>query len=256
MIFSTSNDCYHACKNNIKLVCSEVNVNKDLLIAKEEKQTVFNAIYKRTIKQLLNRLLAERNNDRIYTLLGFCYKKTNKLNKAISYFEKAIMVNQEAFSAFYQMGLCGLKLNKTCIAVNSFIKAIQSNPTNPYAVLNLGIAHEYCEEPDMAFMIYERLIETTPEFLPAYEKKAELFIKMSHYSDAIPLLNNMVKRNPNHTGAYEKLGKCYKKLGKTSYASRCFRKVLTTNASAEICSNAIRELKQINNRQEKKFQLC
>lgn len=231
-------------------------MNKDLLIAQEEKQTAFNAIYKNVIKQLLNRLVTDRNNDKIYTLLGFCYKKTNKINKAISYFEKAVMLNQEAFSAFFQMGLCGLKINKTCVAVNSFIKAIQSNPTNPYAVLNLGIAHEYCEEPDMAFMIYERLIETTPDFLPAYEKKAELFIKLSHYSDAIPLLNQMVKRNPNHAQAYEKLGECYKKLGKKAYASRCFRKVLTTNATADACGNARRELKQLNGQQKQKFQLC
>lgn len=231
-------------------------MKKDLLIACEEAQTGFSIIYKNAIKKLLNRALNDRNNDKIYTLLGFCYKKTNKINKAISYFEKAALLNTGSFSAFYQMGLCGLKINKTCVAVNSFIKAIQSNPTNPYAVLNLGISHEYCEEPDMAFMIYERLIETTPDFLPAYEKKAELFIKLSHYSDAIPLLNQMVKINPNNAKAYESLGNCYKKLGKKSYASRCYRKVLTTNATADAYGNAIRELKQINAQQPKKFQLC
>lgn len=231
-------------------------MNKDLLIAREERPTDFSCIYKNAIKILLNRALKDRNNDRIYTLLGFCYKKTNKINKAISYFEKAVLLNNESFSAFYQMGLCGLKINKTCVAVNSFIKAIQSNPTNPYAVLYLGISHEQCEEPDMAFMIYERLIETTPGFIKAYEKKAELFIKLSHYSDAIPLLNQMVKINPNNAKAYESLGNCYKKLGKKAYASRCFRKVLTTNASADAYGNAIRELKQINAQQPKKFQLC
>lgn len=81
-------------------------MKKDLLIAQEEKQTAFNAIYKKVIKQLLNTLVTDRNNDKIYTLLGFCYKKTNKINKAISYFEKAVMLNQEDFSAFFQMGLC------------------------------------------------------------------------------------------------------------------------------------------------------
>lgn len=231
-------------------------MKKDLLIAQEENTADFSVIYKHAIKELLQRALKDRNNDKIYTLLGFCYKKTNKINKAISYFEKAALLNSSSFSAFYQMGLCGLKINKTCVAVNSFIKAIQSNPTNPYAVLYLGISHEYCEEPDMAFMIYERLIETTPKFLPAYEKKAELFIKLSHYSDAIPLLNKMVKLNPNNAKAYESLGNCYKKLGKKAYASRCFRKVLTANATEDTYGNAIRELKQINAQQPKKFQLC
>lgn len=221
----------------------------------------FNAIYKSVIKQLLNKLLTERNNDRIYTILGFCYKKTNKLNKAISCFEKAVLLNLDSFSAFYEMGLCGLKLNKTCIAANSFIKAIQCNPTNPHAVLNLGISHEICEEPDMAFLIYERLIETTPNYLKAYEKKAELLMKLSQYNDAIPLLNQMVKRNPNNALALHNLANCYKKLGKLSYANRCYRKILTTNPSSEICIHAISELKH-NNRsaeriqQREKIKLC
>lgn len=229
-------------------------MKKDLLIAREERLTEFGCIYKNAIKSLLNKALKDRNNAKIYTLLGFCYKKTNKINKAISYFEKAVLLNPECFSAFYQMGLCGLKINKTCIAVNSFIKAIQSNPTNPYAVLNLGISHEYCEEPDMAFMIYERLIETTPGFVKAYEKKAELFMKLSHYSDAIPLLNQMVKLNPNNSRAYENLGNCYKKLGKHTCAYRCFRKILATSPEPEIYEKAISALKEINTQPERKQQ--
>lgn len=234
-------------------------MKKDLLQAQEETGSTFSSIYKSAIKQLLNKLLTDRNNDRIYTLLGFCYRKTNKFNKAISYFEKAVLLNPESFSAFYQMGVCGLKLNKTCVAVNSFIKAIQSNPTNPHAVLNLGIAHEYCEEPDMAFMIYQRLIETTPDFIKAYEKKAELFIKMSHYRDAIPLLNEMIKQNPAHALAYKKLGNCYQKLGKPDYAYRCYRKILTAAPESEIYDSAISELKQLNKTrkpQRQKIKIC
>lgn len=229
-------------------------MKKDLLIAREERLTNFSCIYKNAIKELLNKALKDRNNDRIYTLIGFCYKKTNKINKAISYFEKAVLINPESFSAFYQMGLCGLKINKTCIAVNSFIKAIQSNPTNPYAVLNLGISHEYCDEPDMAFMIYERLIETTPSFMKAYEKKAELFIKMSLFSDAISILTQMIKYNPNDAKAYQNLGNCYKKLGKQSYAYRCYRKILTTNPQPEIYEKAVSALKEINKQPERRQQ--
>lgn len=229
-------------------------MKKDLLTAPQYGVTDFSCIYKSAIQNLLNKILKDRSNDRLYTLLGFCYKKMNKLNKAITYFEKAIVLNQEAFSAYYQMGLCGLKLNKTCVAVNSFIKAIQSNPTNPYAVLYLGVSHEYCEEPDMAFLIYERLIVTTPDFIEAYEKKAELLIKLSHYSDAIPYLNRMVKSNPNNAKAYENLGNCYRKLGKQSYAYRCYRKILATNPEPEIYDKAISALKEINTQPERRMQ--
>ena len=236
-------------------------MKKDLLLAQESKNIKFAAIYQNVIKELLNKIIADRNNYKLYVLLGFCYKKTNKYNKAISYFEKALLLNKEAFSAFYQMGLCALKINRTCVAVNSFIKAIQTNPTHPHTVLNLGISHELCEEPDMAFMIYQRLIETTPNYTKAYEKKAELLIKMSQYSDAIPLLNQIVKLAPNNAIAYNMLGNCYKKLGKSTYAYRCFRKILNTNTTAEISTHALSELKQINkesskNEHRQKLKLC
>ena len=87
-------------------------MNKDFLIKQDEKTSTFTLIYKNAIKKLLNNLISERNNEKIYTLIGFCYKKTHKYNKAISYFEKAIMLNQNYFSPYYQMGLCALKINK------------------------------------------------------------------------------------------------------------------------------------------------
>lgn len=221
-------------------------MKKDILVAHEEKTSKFNSIYKNVIKLLLNKLINNRNNERFYTILGFCYKKTNKFNKAISYFEKAIMINQNYFSPYYQMGLCALKINKNCIAVNSFIKAIQTKTTHAHSVLCLGLAHEICEEPDMALMIYQRLIETTPNYLKAYERKADLLIKMSSFHDAIPMLNEVIKRNPNNVIAYQQLANCYNKLGKKTYASRCYRKILTTNINTPIYESAIRELKKIN----------
>jgi len=220
-------------------------VKNELNFAHEQKTSKINLIYKSAIKILLNKLITERN-EKIYTLLGFCYKKTNKYNKAISYFERAIILNQNYFSAYYQMGLCALKLNKNCIAVNSFIKSIQTRPTHAHSVLNLGISHEICEEPDMALMIYQRLIETTPSYIKAYDRKASLLMNLSSFHEAIPLLNEMIKKNPTNLLAYEKLANCYKKIGKQTYANRCYRKIINTTSNNTVYDNAVRELKLIN----------
>lgn len=261
MIFYTPNDCSSNKKNNLQYQCSEVIVKKDLLVKRQEDTSRFTFVYKNAIKRLLNKLIKDRNNEKIYTLLGFCYKKTHKYNKAISYFEKAIMLNQDYFSPYYQMGLCALKINKNCVAVNSFIKAIQTKPTHSHSVLCLGLAHEICEEPDMALMIYERLIETTPNYTKAFEKKAELLINLSSFHDAIQVLNEIIKRTPTNAMAYQKLAKCYKKLGKKAYESRCYRKILTTNSQDEIYANAMTELKRLNRensqiQHRQKLKLC
>lgn len=229
-------------------------MKKDLLVKNTESLNDFKIIYKRVIRLLLNRVLAERNNDKIFTLLGYCYKKLGQIEKAVSYFEKAVLINPNSYSAFFEMGLCGLKLKKTCVAVNSFIKAIQANPHKPFAVLYLGISHELCEEPDMAFMIYQRLIETTPKFTQAYSRKANLLMQMDLYKEAIPLLNKIISINPENSNAYQRLGKCYQKLGQPTSAYRCYRKILTKNFNTDICASAISEIRKISNQTNRKPQ--
>lgn len=202
-------------------------------------------IYQNVLNKLLNRIFIDGNNSRSLVLIGFCYKKLGYTNKAIKFFEKAIISDKHNFSAYFQMGLCALNINKNCVALNSFIKAIQVNSENIHAVLNLAIAHENCEEDDMALMIYQRLIETSPACYKAYVFKANLYIKKTRYSDAIELLLTALKINPYSAEIFSLLGYCHRILGKQSDAYKFYRKVLDINTSDSNYRETIKILREI-----------
>ena len=214
--------------------------------------------YRLVLNNLLSNIFVNGLNSRELTLIGFCYKKLGNYKKAISFFEKAVLVDKTNFSAFYEMGICAFKENKNCIALNSFINAIQAKPDNLSAILNLGISHELCEEDDMALMIYERLIETNPEYKNGYLYKAELLIKFSRYNDAIEVLRQGIEYNPNSVELYSRLGFCYKMLGKNESAYQSYKKVLKSDAPNKISLNAIKEMRKIrkNNDKKLKFVIC
>ena len=69
------------------------------------------------------------------------------------------------------------KNEKPCCAIKCFIQAVQIEPENPEAIYHLGLAHEQSEEEDMALMIYQKLIENSPNYLNAYVRKSALLMK-------------------------------------------------------------------------------
>ena len=124
-------------------------------------------------------------------------------------------------------------LGENCGAIKNFIRAIQTNPDNPEAILQLGISHELCEEYDLAMMIYQKLIENSPEFTKAYEYKSRLLMKFNKYKEAAIILNKVLKIDPEYSNAYAGIGVCFDKLNQTSRAQRYYKKFLSLNTISE-----------------------
>ena len=205
-----------------------------------------NEFYKNSLKKVLNGAMLERNNYKFYLLAGFCYKKMNNFEKAVIYFTKAFKRNEMCFEAFFECGLCALKMSDTCLAANCFISAIKINPDHPYAILNLALTHEMCGEPDMAELIYNRLIETNPQFVEGYIRKSELLISFERYDEAIEMLTDLIKNGVSDGRIFEILGNCYLKIGKKSHAQRALRKAAVLTSNIETYRNAKRNLKQLS----------
>ena len=124
--------------------------------------------------------------------------------------------------------------------------------------MQLGIAHETCEEYDMALMIYQKLIENSPEYKKAYEHKSTLLMKMNRYKDASLVLNELLRRNPDDTEAFAGIGVCFDKLGKRIEAQRYYRKFLQNNplsSQAQFIKSRLEKLKTVSALDMKKFSI-
>ena len=145
------------------------------------------------------------------------------------------------------MGICHQLEGIPCGAIKCFIDAIKINPENPSAILQLGVSHELCEEEDMALMIYQKLIETTPNYTKAYEYKSRLLMKLGRFSEACSVLISLIKCTPNYTSAYLGIATCLEKLGKKSDAQRYYRKFIQRNPQlnqARFAKTRLDKLKQ------------
>ena len=214
-----------------------------------------NEFYKNSLKKVLNSAMLERNNYKFYLLAGFCYKKMNNFEKAVIYFTKAFNRHEGCFEAYYECGLCALKMNDTCLAAKCFINAIKINPNHPYAILNLALTHQMCGEPDMAELIYNRLIETNPQFVEGYVKKSELLMSGERYYEVIEVLTELIKNGVSDGRIFEILGNCYLKIGKKSHAQRALRKAAVLTSNLETYRSAKKNLKMLSSNNAK-LKLC
>lgn len=128
-------------------------------------------LYKEATSNYLNAILIDRKDAQSYYELGICYKSLQQYTKAIKYLNLATQLKEDYFEAYFELGICHQLIGENCGAIKNFICAIQIDPTNPDAIFQLGISHEICEEYDLALMIYQKLIENSPEYTKAYETK-------------------------------------------------------------------------------------
>lgn len=192
--------------------------------------------YKQAITEYLNALITDRNNSKLYFGLAICYKHIEKYTKAINYLEKSLLLDDKSFDTNYELGICNLLDGFPCKAIKCFVNAIKINPTSADAILQLGISHELCEEFDMALMIYQKLIENSPEYIKAYDHKSSLLMKMNRYKEASNTLNQIMKKDSNYHKAYLGIGVCFDKLGKKTDAQRYYKKFLINKPNSQQAS--------------------
>lgn len=202
-------------------------------------------MYQDAVGIYLNAILIDREDVNSYYGLGLCYKSLGNYAKAIKNFEKATELKQDFYEAFYELGVCHLLEGVPCGAIKNFVCAIRINPDNPSAILQLGAAHELCEEEDMALMIYQKLIETTPNYVKAYEHKSRLLMKQERYREACSVLINLLKVVPAYAQAYLGIATCLEKTGDKTGAQRYYRKFINLRPQLNQAQFAKKRLKTL-----------
>ena len=205
------------------------------------------SMYQDAVGIYLNAILVDRNDVNSYYGLGLCYKSLGNYAKAIKNLEKATELKPDFYEAFYELGVCHLLEGIPCGAIKNFVCAIRINPDNPSAILQLGAAHELCEEEDMALMIYQKLIETTPNYVKAYEHKSRLLMKLDRYKEACSVLIDLMKVSPSYADAYLGIATCLEKIGNKTDAQRYYRKFINQRPQlnqAQFAKRRLKDLKQ------------
>ena len=162
--------------------------------------------------------------------------------------EKLTQLDESNDKYYLEMGICYLSDGQPAEAIPHLVKAIVINKENLEAQIQLAIAHELVEEPELSLMIYDKLIETNPEYLKAYYNKAAMLMGMGEFLEASKTFFKLIKRNPSYYKAYLGIAMSFDKLSRYKDAIRYYKKFLELKKFSEdavFAQQRIKELREL-----------
>jgi len=148
---------------------------------------------------------------KLYNLRGTRYANLGQLDRAISYYEKALSIKPDYAEAHYNLGFSFHKNGQLDAAVKSFKKVVTIKPDYAEAHNNKILS-----------VIY-------------------LFTK-GQISDAIDILEVLIKDNPDDALLFNMLGGCYVSQGQPDMAIKCYQKALNIKPDYAVPQHMINAL--------------
>ena len=186
----------------------------------------FAKLYKESVKTYLDAIMIDRDHKEAYWGLASSYKYLEQYSKAINILSKLTALDEKNDKYFFELGVCHLCDGHPEEAIPHLIRAIVLNKENLEAQIQLAIAHELVDETEMSAMIYDKMIETNPEFLKAYYNKAAMLMGQGMFEEASTTFFQLLKKNPDYYKAYLGIAMSFDKLGRYSEAIRYYKKFL------------------------------
>ena len=193
----------------------------------------FAKLYQDAVKTYLQAIMFDRNELKAYFGLAMSYKYLKQYKKAIGTLTKLVEKDDSNDEYFFELGVCSLLDGHPEQAIPYLIKSILINREHLEAQIQLAIAHELVDETDLSLMIYNKLIETNPDFLKAYYNKAAMLMGMGNYMEASRTFFQLVKRNPDYYKAYLGIAMSFDKMAKYKDAVRYYKKFLELKQFSE-----------------------
>ncbi len=195
--------------------------------------------YRKAVKEYLVSLMIDKNN--VYARKGAskAYKNLKEYDKAIKHLKDARSVYGFDSEIYYELGLNYLLSADNLNAQKNFIRTIKLQPDNKNAQIKLALTHELSGEEDMAIMVYQRIIEKYPFYIPALSNLAGIYIEKENYVDAIKLYRKILLINKEFYRAYLGIGLCFDKSEKYTNAIRFYKKYIAQKPKSQTAKSLV-----------------
>ena len=144
--------------------------------------------------------------------IGNIYREHfNNLEVVIFWYIKAIELNPNDASAYFNLGYTYSDKQDYLKAIDCYTKFIELNPTSAAAYNNLGNSYSDMQEYNQAIECYTKAIELNPNYA-AYNGLGNVYSDMQEYNQAIEYYNKSIELDPNYAVAYNNLGYTYSNI--------------------------------------------
>jgi len=168
--------------------------------------------------KVLKKLL-ERNPRCVQACLGMAYisefaggeryGKGFPAEESIAYYRKAIEMQPDLFSAWFDLGNVYMKCGNYKEAADAFAKAKDLDPSMKYAFYNLGMCDITLGEKEKAEDQFKEAILLDSDFADAHFQLGVLYSGRRNYGGAIEEFERVLRLNPAEADAHYRLATIY-----------------------------------------------
>ncbi|SNR99921.1 conserved hypothetical protein [Methylobacillus rhizosphaerae] len=195
----------------------------------------------------------------VYNVLGVALEGQGKLEEAVQYYRKALVINPSISELHFNLGSVLSQLGRDDEAVASYQRAIQISPGLAVAHFNLATLLQKKSLLDEAVRHYRQAVVIEPGFFEAYGAMGTAMQQQGHLDDAIACYRQAlaisdhalghfnlatalrdrggleqaiahyrqaIVLQPNYADAHNNLGEVFRDQGHMEHAVACYQKAL------------------------------
>ena len=162
----------------------------------------------------------------LYALIGMEYLFLDQFENAREYFKKCLEIDNEDYSALYNVIYCYDFLNDNEEAIIFLNDYLNGNPYCEVAWHQLGCQYYVVEDYDKALAAFDFAIISDDSFVGAYLEKGKVLEKKKRYNEAIENYKITLALDEPTSFALLRIGKCHQFLGNDDLAVQYFYKTV------------------------------
>ncbi len=193
--------------------------NKALKLQLSGKAREAQKLYLKLVKQ-------NKNNDKLFFLLGTSYLQTDEYDKAINYLDVSIKINPNFQDAFNNRGIALTKKKRYQESIKDYDAAINLKKDFFDAYLNKGISLRNIDQKKFAIECFEVCIKLNPGNSKIYNNLGNVYKDLKKYSKAVECFNKAIKLNENYAEAYYSRGTLFQHYNHINLAVNDYEKVV------------------------------
>lgn len=173
-----------------------------------------------------------RSEPTAYNDLGNAAKNCGRLDEAIFYLQKALVLDPTFAMAHNSLGSVLDDCGRSNEAIAEFQKALEIDPNFASAHYNLACSLDGRGRTDEAVAEYRKALKIDADFVAAHNNLANTLKKLGRTDEAIAEYRKALEIDPGYMAARSNLANTLKKLGRTDEAVAEYRAALKIDAGS------------------------
>ncbi len=200
----------------------EIYIQKASILSKrDEHQKAID-----TLMIALKLIEEEEDEADLYALIGMEYLFLDQFENAKNYFVKCLELDNEDYSALYNIIYCFDFLDLNVEAIDFLNQYLDSNPYSEVAWHQLGRQYFTMKDYTKALAAFDFAIISDDTFVGAYLEKGKVLEKQKQYHEAIENYKITLALDEPTSFALLRIGNCHEKLGEFDLAVQYYYKTV------------------------------